>query len=332
MLSDVTVERLESETLQIRWTRETGHGPVIIHAGRTPETIDRSEALAEIQDRDRAEIAGLDPDARYYFEVRTAGGPGIITAERRLPLKGSVNFRDLGGYETRDGRRVKWGQVFRSDSLARLSYRDQAYIARLGLKLVVDFRTPAEVEKGADRLPEDGSVEYLQLPIVHGEFDPAAATASLMKGDISWLTEDFMISRYIRKIDEFPAAWGAVINRLVRPDSRPMLFHCTGGKDRAGTMAALILLALGVPEETVVYDHGLSNVYIAGVLERIYKEIRKLDIDPESVASYFTAPREGIMAQLEHLKDRYGSAERYLIENGGVSEETLASLKDQLLE
>ena len=75
------------------------------------------------------------------------------------------------------------------------------------------------------------------------------AVERIKKGDDSWLTEDFMLSGYIHNLDEFAHIWGEVIRRLIEPENRPLLFHCTGGKDRAGTCAALILLALGVPEK-----------------------------------------------------------------------------------
>ena len=253
------------------------------------------------------------------------GGTGIITAERQVPLEGAVNFRDLGGYRSSDGLRVKWGRVFRSDGLARLTTTDQAILRQIGIRLVCDFRTPGEVEKSPDRLP-DGA-RWLHLPIVHGEFDSIAALERMGRGDISWLTDDFMVNGYIRNIDEIAETWGTVLNHLSRPEGRPMVFHCTGGKDRAGVCAALILLALDVPEETVIYDHGLSNIYIAKLLDKIYEYIRYIGIDPEKVAPYFTAPRECIVSMLNHLHQTYGSATNYLNTRAGVSQETLALLK-----
>ena len=58
------------------------------------------------------------------------GGPGIVVAERHQPFEGVVNFRDLGGYETTDGRRVKWGQVFRSGHLSSVSEKDRCFFIK----------------------------------------------------------------------------------------------------------------------------------------------------------------------------------------------------------
>jgi protein-tyrosine phosphatase len=292
---------------------------------------DASPAV-RVRGTNQAEIAGLDPDRRYYFRVVPDGEKGVVIAERQVELEGAVNCRDLGGYETTEGRRIRWGQVFRSDSLARLTERDRVKVGNLGLRLVIDFRTPNEVKKSPDRLPESGSLSYLNLPITHGEFDFVGAVERIKKGDDTWLTPGFMVAGYIQNMDEFPGIWGEVIRRLAGPENRPLLFHCTGGKDRAGTCAALILLALGVSEETVIADHQLSNLLIANLIKRVYERIATYGVDPQKLSPYFTAPRECIVSLLNHLRDAYGSPVGYLKRAAGLTDEILALLKEGLLE
>ena len=141
-----------------------------------------------------------------------------------------------------------------------------------------------------------------------------------------------MVERYIKKIDDFPEIWGVFFDNLADPKTRPMVIHCTAGKDRAGACAALILLALGVPEDTVIYDHGLSNVYIADALEKINARIREMGVDPEKVAPYFTAPRAAIIAFVDHIRKSYGSAADYLTPKAGINKKTLERLKNELLD
>jgi len=93
-------------------------------------------------------------------------------------------------------------------------------------------------------------------------------------------------------------------------------FHLPAGKDRAGTCAELILLALGVPEDTVIHDHGLSNIYIADAVKEINERIKAVGIDPDDVAPYFTAPRNSIIASVNHIRKTYGSTADYLKEKG----------------
>ena len=271
---DITVERPGNRSVRICWKTGRRDLGVSIRYGTSPIGSGAPSGHAvRVCGVNWAEVSGLDPDRRYYFNVVPDGEKGRVIAERQVPLEGAVNFRDLGGYRSSDGRRVRWGQVFRSDSLARLTERDRIRVEHLGLKLIIDFRTPNEVKKSPDRLPQSSTMRCLNLPITHGEFDFVSAVERIKKGDDSWLTEDFMLSGYIHNLDEFAHTWGEVIRRLIEPENRPLLFHCTGGKDRAGTCAALILLALGVPEETVIDDHQLSNILIADLVKDAYKRI-----------------------------------------------------------
>ena len=329
---DVSVERTGKDAVQISWKSHLKNLRVSIYHGHSPETIDRGEPFLQIEGQTAADISGLNPDMPHYFEITSANSAGIITGERRLPLEGTVNFRELGGYETSAGRRIRWGKVFRSDHLSRLTDRDIAFLQQLKIQSVCDFRTPAEAQKRPDRFPGDGPGEYLHLPIGNLKFNPINLFEKLKRGDTSWLTQDFLINGYIKNIDNFAPVWGEVFRRLANPVRLPLVFHCTGGKDRAGTCAALILLALGVPEETVIRDHGLSNIFIADVLDRIYAQFESSGIDRKIISPYFTAPQYCIEALLSHLKETYGSCADYLKSKAGVTEEMLAAIRAQLLE
>jgi len=329
-LSNLEVEK-EGDSYKIRWEASPQVSVVTIYTGTSPENIDHTTPLATVTGASSAAIDGLKPGVHYYFEAVPEGGRGMIAGQRRVNLKGSVNFRDLGGYETRDGQRIKWGHVFRADSLARLTDEDQACLSRLGLKLVCDFRSLNEVNIAPDKLPEEDSIKYLHLPI-EGELDPVTAYNKIKNGDLDWLTEEFMINDYINNIEKFGPTWGVVIKRLAENENRPLFWHCTGGKDRTGQCAALVLLALGVPEETVIYDHGLSNVYIADLLAKVYERFEAMGIDPEKVIPWFTAPQYLITGLLDHLRRTYGSIEEYIQTKTGVGDETIALLREELLE
>lgn len=258
-------------------------------------------------------------------------GNRVLNAERRVPLDGAVNFRDIGGYRTADGREVKWGKLFRSDGLSRLTKNDHQVMLHLNISRIIDFRTPSEVAQAPDNLPDGEMIAYVNLPVTHGKIDFVEAMSRLKQGDLDWLTPDFMADGYLRNIEEFAGVWGEVMNTMAHADDTALLFHCTGGKDRTGTCAALILLMLGVDEETVIMDHQLSNVYIADILPRVLKMIAAYGVDSDRLVPYLTAPREGITALLDHLRTRYGSAADYLSRRAGVSKKTQALLKEKLL-
>ncbi len=327
---DLQVQRIDSSTVELCWQPKSRKPTVAVCSG-----LRRKDALQKVPVDESingcVRIKGLDPTTRHYFHVKDEDGNRQLTAERCVPLEGTVNFRDIGGYKTFDGREVKWGKVFRSDGLVRLTEKDHQVIAQMGIERVFDFRTPAEIREAPDKLPEDGSIAYVNLPVTHGKFDFVDAMALLKQGDVSWLTPDFMENGYIRNIEEFANVWGKVINYIADSKNAALLFHCTGGKDRTGTCAALILLMLGVDEETVVKDHQLSNIYIAGMLAGIFDLIASYGVDPDKLIPYLSAPLECIHALLDHLRNNYGSASDYLAKKAGVKKETQELLKERLL-
>jgi len=332
VISDISVERTGEDTVRIYWDSRGNSPDVSIYRGDTPGSIDRSVPLARVSNDYCAEISSLDPLAPHYFELVAGNHSGILTAERKIPFKGAFNFRDLGGYETEDGRRVKWGRVYRSDNLSGLTDNDLTLLRKTGIKLVCDFRSRDEAQTSPDQLPADGSIRYLNLPVKNDHSDTASRLEQIKAGDLDWITLDFMIDAYLKYIDRFAPVWGTVLNRLAEAENRPMVFHCTAGKDRAGTCAALLLLALGIPEETVIYDHGLSNTYIAALLEKIYRHFKTYRIDTERLEPYFTAPHACIVAVINHIHKKYGTVDNYLESRGGVGSETIVLLKEALLE
>ena len=330
-LSSITADHRHDDIV-ITWDQEGPETDVDVFHGLTPATIARTRPLVTVSGQGEAVIPDPDPRVRHYFELVPKGGPGIVVAARRVRLEGSVNFRDLGGYEGLDGRRVKWGQVFRSDGLTRLTDNDRDFLVRMGLRLVCDLRSTPEVEVAPDLLPENGAIGYLSLPIQTAELNFVAALERMKQGDASWLTDDFMINGYRRNIELFPHVWKTLLERVIDPETRPLAFHCTGGKDRAGTAAAIILLTLGVSEETVIEDHQKSNRYIAPLLERIYDQVEAYGIARERVRSYFTAPRDAIIALLDHIRGTYGTAQDYLVDKAGLPAGHIDRLRQALLE
>ena len=329
---DASVERVAKATVRISWKTHFKDLQISIYHGDSPENIQRNAPLYRNKGETTVEISGLNPDIPHYFEIVPHKGIPRVISERRLPLQGAVNFRDLRGYASTAGQRVRWGKVFRSDHLSNLTERDIDFLERMKIHCVCDFRTSSEAQRRPDRFPKDGIGEHLHLPIDNLKADPTELFQKLKNGDTSWLTKEFLIEGYILNIEEFAPVWGEVFKRLANPGHLPLVFHCTGGKDRAGTCAALILLSLGVSQKAVIYDHGLSNIYIRDVVNGIYTKFDAVGIDRGKISPYFSAPRYCIEALLAHLHEKYGSPIEYLKSKAGVTEEMLTKIREQLLE
>lgn len=175
--------------------------------------------------------------------------------DRVLPLQGTSNFRDLGGYAGRDGRPVRWRRLFRSAHLGGLTAADQALLAPLGLARTFDFRGVAEREATPYRLPgvvqHALSIEPSVLQGLHALRDAGqaltGARASALMGE---LYRD-LVNRQSQRFAE-------MFEHLLQADT-PVVMHCTAGKDRTGIAAALVLLALGVARSTVRQDFLLTR-------------------------------------------------------------------------
>lgn len=186
-------------------------------------------------------------------------GPG-----RALPLEGCVNFRDLGGYRTGDGRSVRWRHLFRADGLNRLSEGDRETFVGLGVATVIDLRTVDEATTRG-RFPVDlVPVRYFDLPLT--DVLPSAEDLP------SWREASYVASRYVAMVTDGGPVLTRAIEALAEAESLPAVFHCSAGKDRTGVLAALILAFLGVPDETIVDDYMLSAAAMEQLLERLTAE------------------------------------------------------------
>jgi protein-tyrosine phosphatase len=253
-------------------------------------------------------------------------------SERRLLLTGAVNFRDVGGHVTAEHQRMRRGLVYRSDHLSRLSAEDQRVLLSLNFQVVCDFRSIREQQRAPDLLPPDGSIRYHFLPVEDRDFDPATAMERVKAGDHAWMSMDFVIELYRRYLDNFGYVWGKVLTMASFRHNLPLVFHCTGGKDRTGICAALLLMVLGVEEESILLDHQLSTACNAERVQPMFARLKTLGIEPEQANPYLNAPVDPLAAVIEHLKNTYGTVEDYLLIKGGLEQKTLTALRELLLQ
>lgn len=275
----------------------------------------------------------LPPDQRVLPIDRPASERD---AGRLVPLEGAHNFRDLGGYETTDGKRVKWGVLYRSDALGKLTDDDIATLSRLRLRRVVDFRSELERDHEPDRLPENPGPIVAWSPISGDVLDPAELQQMILSGDA---TEEEMSRLLVVAnqsfISEFSDVYANFLRNLAQDENLPTLFHCTAGKDRAGFGAALALMAVGVPRETIMQDYLKTNAYTAEHTESRLQLIRWASLfraDPAAIRPLLEARPEYLRAAFDTIDARYGSTEAYLREGLGIDAETQAQLRAKLLE
>ncbi len=255
---------------------------------------------------------------------------------RLLAIDGTRNFRDLGGYRTKDGKVVRWGSIYRSDNLAHLDEVGLAALDKLGLSSIADLRSAPERMHEPDILPDslDG-VRYQTLPINDEPVDIRKIGRDIITGKVN---EEEMLNlldhrRFIND-PKHRETWGAWLEGLAKKDRTPHLFHCTSGKDRAGYGAAIFLLTLGVPKETVKEDFLLTNTimetYISETLDDIDRKVPG-KIDRDLFRKIMGVSEETIDATFAEMERLYGSTDKFIEEGLGIDPVIRAQLQVKFL-
>ena len=239
---------------------------------------------------------------------------------RHLNLSGASNFRDLGGYPGKDGRLVRWRQIFRSNHLGHLTHSDTAVLRELGVRSAFDFRGVDERSLASCAIPD---IEVHSLPI-----EPTVVTAlseHLASGSPPSAETALEIMRdcYRSFVRRSTGSFQALFAHLLQ-DRAPLVIHCTAGKDRTGFACALILHALGVAEDVILEDYLLTNRYY-----RYDPEVSTLPIEVRQAIG--TVEESFLIAGFEAARADFGSIEDYLSRGLGVGTTERALLESRYL-
>jgi protein-tyrosine phosphatase len=242
---------------------------------------------------------------------------------RVLTLDGCFNFRDLGGYETVDGRSVRWRRLFRADGPHALTDADARTLGGLGIATIIDLRTIDETEQRGRWHDHLARAAYHHLPMT----DVLPDEAEMMK----WVEAAHIGDHYGKIASRGTNAIAASLRLLGDDTTFPAMFHCSAGKDRTGVLAAIVLGLLGVPDETIVDDYALSRE----AMERMWVWLRANATDPEQLDRYAPAVRSAepltMRVFLDGLREEYGSFERYAAALG-LGDADVDALRAALLE
>ena len=251
------------------------------------------------------------------------------TPGKEIPLTGAVNVRDLGGYETVDGHKIKPQRLLRGAQLGHLTTADiQKLTKEEHLDQIVDFRTESEVAQLPD--PEIKEVSYLHDPIMKDTGQSTSmqdfmANLSQLENPESYLiqaNQQFVTDPFARK------GYRQFFDTLLANETGATLWHCTASKDRAGFGTALVLSALGVPKETVVKDYLLSNDFREEENQKTLAQMKGADEKArEAMRALLEVRPSYIEAAFEQMEQDYGSVEGYLTKGLGLSQQDLQQLK-----
>jgi protein-tyrosine phosphatase len=248
------------------------------------------------------------------------------SVKRKINLQGTVNFRDVGGYATKDGHHVKWGKIYRSADLSKLTEADLAELKKRNIKYDVDLRGRPEAEQAPDKL--NPNTDYILCPAGSDSVNTIVRDLAAHKNTDSLMTVFYTSTRY------FTERYKPFFNKLLAvPNNESLVFHCTAGKDRTGIAAALFLYSLGVPYETIVADYTATNYYRQAESQKsVNSMVQLMHVDEKSARNLTGAKKEYLDASFAAINKRYGSVDNFLKNEIGLTEVQVKTLKRKYLQ
>ena len=246
---------------------------------------------------------------------------------RDIALVDTYNLRDLGGYPTADGRRVRWRTLFRGASLQRLAGADAETVRELGVLTAIDLRT-------AHELTSSGGYPVDALPATVHHLPMLSSIWELPESGRAEAADRFLLARYRDMLDEGAPAIVETMAILARADDLPAVFFCAAGKDRTGVLAALVLDAIGVQDEHIVADYHLSKERVERIRQRALARAGGkggLTAMISQPPQFMAAPPEAMELFLALIREEHGSTAGYLA-SIGVGEATIDAVSANLLE
>jgi len=255
--------------------------------------------------------------------VRARVGAIVYTSrvQRRVDLEGCLNFRDLGGYPTADGRRIRWRHVYRSDALHHLTPTDVTRMRdELAIGTVIDLRSTPELRADGRGALADAPVTFHHVPLFDGNLTRPEG----------WVAGDTLADRYTL-LAEFARAPIARVIELIADAAGAAVYHCAAGKDRTGVVSAVVLGLLGVPDEVIVADYAATQETLDAIIDRLMatKGYQRMlaALPPDTIE----AEAGTMITFLAGIAERYGSMQEYA-RQAGVADRTVDRLAARLLE
>lgn len=249
----------------------------------------------------------------------------VYNAHRAVVLQGASNFRDLGGYRGAAGKTVKWGHIYRSADISKLTDADLQTLTARHIATVCDLRGPDEIKTSPDRLPAGAT--YVNLPAGSEN----TGSASMMLARVA--NRDSMMRAFYSRTDHLKAKYKPMFDQLLALDNdKALLFHCTAGKDRTGVGAALVLSALGVDRATILKDYAATDEYWKGNREQIMQMMAKQGMDPKATQAMLAANPAYLHATFDAIDRQYGSMDNFLAQEMELTPDRLALLRTRYLQ
>ncbi|MDR0988057.1 MAG: tyrosine-protein phosphatase [Prevotellaceae bacterium] len=313
----------------IKWeTSPLIAGDVKVYASTSPNHVSEETEVASAPIADQhLTVVTANPRKRYYYTLLFNDKYRVKVASRNVNIPGIQNFRDMGGYHSYSTRKeIRWGMLYRSGQLETAGQHAFRKLKNLGIKTVIDLRTPLEAAS-TPTLPDHFNVVHIPLPTI--EVEPllkGIQQKSIRSDTVYRIVERMERTLVMNSTDEFRRLFDVLLNE----DNYPLVIHCTTGIGRTGLASALILFALGVDSDMVMDDYRLSNIYYN--IPRASRYVYSLPVrSQEAVTTLYSARENYLNAAKNEIESHYGNIDTYLESGVGLSKEEIKKLQHLLL-
>ncbi len=250
---------------------------------------------------------------------------------RLLAAATGQNFRDMGGYEMMDGRRLRWRTLFRSGVMSRIDGDDHAELHALGIDTICDFRANGERERHPTRWHERGGTD---LWVRDYDFSSGNLHQMIQQpGVVASEVHSAMSEIYRHLPFEQAPSFSEMFKRLAA-GRVPLVFNCSAGKDRTGLAAALILRVLGASPEVIEADYMLTNDAIDGLSSFLIGDPKYANLIADRIEHaqpLLRAEPEYLATSFDVIEAQHGTVECYLQDRLGVSPADRVAIQGHLL-
>jgi protein-tyrosine phosphatase len=243
---------------------------------------------------------------------------------RTLEWSGALNVRDLGGVPLEGGGETRFGSLVRADNIRVMGDDGWRALADHGVTRIVDLRWPEEL---ADDPPRDVDIDVVHVSVL-GEID-----VDFVDTVDRYVAADDALGYfgrgYEKILDVHRAELGRALVAIADAPEGVTLFHCAGGKDRTGLVAALLLRLAGASIDEIDADYALSGRNLeAG--DRAWVNAAPDEEERRRRAFKQQSPAHAMAYALRLLEEEHGDVEAYL-RAAGLDDGQIERLRSRLL-
>ncbi len=229
------------------------------------------------------------------------------------------NCRELGGMPLEGGKAFRKGVFIRSSSPEKLTPEQILEVKEYGVKCVVDLRAEAELKDFGNPFQNDPDVDFCFVSLFPG--DPNNLSDELL----DFIRKRHLGDYYVRICEDLGKDVIKTMRYLLNSKGLT-LFHCTHGKDRTGTITALLYLLAGASRENIILNYQASYKYLEKYLERRMAKM------PDDMKHLLRSDKLNMEIFLDYVDERWNGDISGFFRFNGMTDEEIVQLKAKCVE